>query len=114
MNELEKVGFATFVNNGDGWERIPNAKFMMRDENGTEIEMTPNEVIKQLMQDNKSLEYCINNLQSKMDKANELLDRLLKDAYYDGEYIRYDYSTSDLLELKGVLKEDEDETNNNK
>ena len=48
-----------------------------------------------------------NNLQSKIDKANELLDELLKNAYYDGEYIQYDYSTNDLLELKDVLKETE-------
>lgn len=45
-------------------------------------------------------------LQSKIDKANELLDGLLKDAYYNGEYIQYDYSTNDLLELKDILKED--------
>lgn len=74
MSELEKAGFATFIDNGDGWERVPNAKFMMRDEDGTEIEMTPNEVIKQLMQDNKSLENYINNLQSKIDKVNKILN----------------------------------------
>lgn len=74
MNEFEKNGFATFVNNGDGWERIPNAKFMMKDENGTKIEMTPDEVIKQLMQDNKSLEHYINNLQSKIYKSDELIE----------------------------------------
>lgn len=85
MNELEKAGFATFVNNGDGWGRIPNAKFMMKDEDGTEIEMTPNEVIKQLMQDNKSLEYCINNLQSKIDKAIEYCEEVIKE-HNNGEY----------------------------
>jgi len=76
MNEFEKNGFATFIDNGDGWVRIPNAKFMMRDENETEIEMTPNEVIKQLIQDNKSLEHYINNLQSKIDKVSEYVDKI--------------------------------------
>lgn len=99
MNEFEKNGFATFIDNGDGWERIPNAKFMMKDENGTEIEMTPNEVIKQLMQDNKSLEHCINNLQSKIDKAIEICDYSFKNSWYVSE--------KELLgKIIGILKED--------
>ena len=99
MNEFKKNGFATFIDNGDGWERIPNAKFMMRDENGTEIEMTPNEVIKQLMQDNKSLEHYINNLQSKIDKAIEL---------YENTTINCDGVAEDLLDkiIFDILKED--------
>ena len=97
MNELEKIGFATYVNNGDGWERVPNAKFMMKDEDGTEIKMTPNEVIKQLMQDNKSLEYCINNLQSKIDKVNKIIDKI-KDL---GDWLHIP-----AWELEDILKED--------
>ena len=97
MNEFEKGGFATFVNNGDGWERIPNAKFMMKDENGTEIEMTPNEIIKQLMQDNKSLEHYINNLQSKIDKAIILIDKYLE---------MVDNPDINMQCVKDILKED--------
>ncbi len=54
----------------------------------------------------RKIESFNKNLQSKIDKANEMLNGLLKDAYYNGEYIQYDYSTNDLLELKDVLKED--------
>lgn len=52
MNEFEKNGFATFVNNGDGWERIPNAKFMMKDENGKNLHDTekPVELMKILIE----------------------------------------------------------------
>ena len=113
MNEFEKNGFATFIDNGDGWERIPNAKFMMRDENGTEIEMTPNEVIKQLMQDNKSLEHYINNLQSKIDKTIEFVESMeycgQEDYFYDNKSEdpcgnnTYNDSKNKLL---SILKED--------
>lgn len=104
MNELEKNGFATFIDNGDGWERIPNAKFMMKDENGTEIEMTPNDVIKQLMQDNKSLEHYINNLQSKIDKAIEILNDGLKEL---DERNRCEVYSEEYLEnARDILKED--------
>lgn len=74
MNEFKK-----FVKNeNDNWEEYKDlinedTKFMMRDEDGTEIEMKPREVINQLYQDNKTLENYINNLQSKIDKAIEIL-----------------------------------------
>ncbi len=103
MNEFEKNGFATFVNNGDGWERIPNAKFMMRDENGTEIEMTPNEVIKQLMQDNKSLEYYINNLQSKIDKAIEYISKHCVNEKISKEVGYKCYTMADTNELEKII-----------
>ena len=75
MNE-----FKTFIKNeNENWEEYKNlinedTKFMMRDEDGTEIEMTPREVINQLYQDNKTLEHYINNLQSKIDKAIEYIE----------------------------------------
>ena len=81
MNEFEKKGFATFIDNGEGWERLPNAKFMMRDENGNETEMTPREVINQLYQDNKALEHYISNLQSKIDKTYDYLDKFIPNEY---------------------------------
>lgn len=47
---------------------------------------------------------------SRNKKANVLLDEMLERAYIDGEYIMYDYSTSELLEVKQALEgEDKDE-----
>lgn len=75
MNEFKK-----FVKNeNDNWEEYKDlinedTKFIMRDEDGTEIEMTPREVINQLYQDNKTLEHYIYNLQSKIDKAIEYIE----------------------------------------
>lgn len=50
-----------------------------------------------------------NNYLSRNEKANTLLDEMLERAYIDGEYIMYDYSTSELLEVKQALQgEDKD------
>ena len=47
---------------------------------------------------------------SRNEKANTLLNELLERAYIDGEYIMYDYSTSELLEVKQALEgEDKDD-----
>ncbi len=52
----------------------------------------------------------IKNYKSRNEKANTLLDEMLKSAYIDGEYIMYDYSTSELLEVKQALQgEDKEE-----
>lgn len=68
-----KNKFAIFEQNEEGkWEEYKDlinedTKFMMRDEDGTEIEMTPSEVINQLYQDNKSLENYISILEEKIE-----------------------------------------------
>ena len=98
MNE-----FKTFIKNeNDNWEEYKNlinedTKFMMRDEDGTEIEMTPKEVINQLYQDNKTLEHYIYNLQSKIDKAIILIDKYLE---------MVDNPDINMQCVKDILKED--------
>ena len=55
--------------------------------------------IKQLQEQDK----IINNLQSKIDKANETLDKLeMQPAYLDCKY----YELEGFKELKDILKED--------
>jgi len=46
---------------------------------------------------------------SRNEKANTLLDEMLERAYIDGEYIMYDYSTSELLEIKQALEGENNE-----
>lgn len=58
-----------------------DTKFMMRDENGIETEMTTSEVINQLYQDNKALEHYINILQSKINRAYDYLDKFIPNEY---------------------------------
>ena len=57
----------------------------------------------------KILEKSRENYKSRCEKANTLLDEMLEIAYIDGEYILYDYSTSELLELKKALQGDDKE-----
>ena len=82
-------GFKKFVKNeNDNWEEYKDlinedTKFMMRDEDGNETEMTTREVINQLYQDNKALEHYIHNLQSKIDKAIEMIEFDKKDRMWD-------------------------------
>lgn len=43
-------------------------------------------------------------LKKRNNEALELLNELLELAYINGEYINYDYSTGDLIELKNKLQ----------
>lgn len=40
---------------------------------------------------------------SRCEKAIELVNEMLERAYINGEYILYDYSTSEILEIKEAL-----------
>lgn len=73
-----------------------DTKFMMRDENGIETEMTTSEVINQLYQDNKALEHYINILQSKIYKVNEVLNQYMPN---------YASCVKALDEIEFILKE---------
>jgi len=105
--------FKTFKKNeNDNWEEYKDlinedTKFMMRDENGNETEMTPREVINQLYQDNKSLENIINNLQSKIDKSNQYLEEYFIFDDKNGEYYQtHTFDKDNAKELHDILKED--------
>lgn len=50
---------------------------------------------------------------SRNEKANVLLDEMLERAYIDGEYVMYDYSTSELLEVKQALQGEDKDANRN-
>lgn len=56
-------------------------------------------------------DYCfeLKDYKSRNEKANTLLDEMLERTYIDGKYIMYDYSTSELLEVKNALQGEDKE-----
>lgn len=60
-------------------------------------------------------EHCLHEesenkiLNNRINKAIELVNEMLERAYINGEYILYDYSTSEILEIKEALNGGDEE-----
>ena len=82
------------------------------EEKDKEIERLEEELQQEKKDFKETNDYCfeLKDYKSRCEKANALLNEMLERAYIDGEYIMYDYSTSELLELKQALQgEDKDD-----
>lgn len=64
---------------------------------------------KDFLMSRKYATFVANEYAKRIEKANALLDEMLERAYIDGEYIMYDYSTSELLEVKQALEGEEND-----